>query len=413
MNHTVNEQAGAAEAKGKAFDLFNIPDAYYENPVPYWRALRDDSPVHWNSDGSLLLTRYGDVKAVWQDGSASVDKREMFTAKFGQGPLLEHHTTSMLFRDPPDHDRLRGVVELFFTPRSVERMRAATQDIIDSALAGLDGRDEIDLVADFTSHIPVQVICEIFGVPRTDGPYIRSLGAKVLAPLNPAVSPQVIADGHAGVAEFKAYLMGHIQAQRKREPEEVPTNVISAMVAAERKGVQISEDEMAHMCILLLNGGAETTTNLLGLSTLAIIGHPSERAVIEDPACNVSLAVEELLRYWSPLQLQGRRTTREVKIPSGVVPAGTEVIISQGSANRDERTFEAPDVLKLTRAPNPHLAFGSGFHVCIGRHLSRMETTIALPALFRRFPRMDLNGTPTFFKAARFRGLSSLPLRLR
>lgn len=405
--------AAAPQDAAGAFDLFNLPDAYYRDPVPFYKALRDHEPMHWNSDGSVLVSRYDDIKTVWRDLTGKVDRAEAYGRKFGPGPLLEHHTTSMLFRDPPDHDRLREIVNPFFTQASIERLRAGVRGIVDELLDEIEEKREIEFVSEFSSRIPIQVICDIFGVPRSDGPIIRDLGAQVLVPLNPAVSQEVIAAGHEATQKFKDYLLVHINEWRRRPVEEVPSNIISALVGAEKRGnPPISENEMVHICILVLNGGHETTTNLIGLSTLALMKHPQEMALMAGDPSAVGPGIEECLRYATPLQLQGRRTTREVQIPSGTIPPDTEVIIAQVSANRDERVFPDPDTFRLKRAPNPHLAFGAGIHVCLGRPLARLEAAEALPALMRRFPKMQLAAEPVFNRNVRFRGIQQMHVKL-
>lgn len=413
MSNASPEEFSAYLRKGANFDLFDIPAAYYEDPTPFWRVLRDDDPMHWNSDGSLLLTRYDDVKALWRDLTGKVDRTDVYRDKFGEGPLLEHHTSSMLFRDPPDHDRLREIVNPFFTQFGIERLRVSVHEIVGELLDELDGRTDIDYVADFASRIPIQVICDIFGVPRSDGPRIRDLGAQVLFPLNPAVPAEAIAAGHEATANFKGYLLEHINEWRSRPVEETPSNIISALVKAEKSGQSISENEMVHMCILVLNGGHETTTNLIGLSTLAMLRNREQFDRMANDPDIVSTGIEECLRYASPLQLQGRRTTRDVIIPSGTIPANTEVIIAQASANRDERVFVDPDRFDLGRRPNPHLAFGAGIHVCLGRPLARLEAAIALPAITRSFPKMALAEGLAFNPNARFRGIRTMPVTLR
>ncbi|PUE22964.1 cytochrome [Limnohabitans sp. MMS-10A-160] len=412
MNAVNETKTAISNRVESSFDLFNLPDAYYEDPTPFFRDLRDNDPMHWNSDGSLLLTRYEDIKTVWRDLSGLVSREEAYTKKFGQGPLLEHHTTSMLFRDPPDHDRLRDIVNPFFTQSSIERLRTTVQDIVAGLLDEMASKDEVEFVAEFASRIPIQLICNIFGVPQEDGPLIRDLGAQVLVPLNPAVSQEAIAAGHEATRKFKEYLLVHINTWRALPAEDVPTNIISALVAAERRGDAISENEMVHICILVLNGGHETTTNLLGLSTLALLRNPDQFALLAGDPAIVGPGVEECLRFVTPLQLQGRRTTREVVIPSGVIPPNTEVIIAQASANRDDRIFIDPDKLDLARRPNPHLAFGAGIHVCLGRPLARLEAGVALPELARRFPKMTLAGQPVFNRNTRFRSLQSMRVKL-
>ncbi|MAO52569.1 MAG: cytochrome [Pusillimonas sp.] len=399
-------------ATGTSFDLFNVPDDYYDNPYPYFKDLRDNDPLHWNSDGSVLVTRYEDVKTVWRDLTGVVNREKMYTEKFGEGPLLEHHTRSMLFRDPPDHDRLRDVVNPFFTPRRINGLTDTIREIVLQLLDEIEEKKEIDFVKDFASLIPIKLICDLLGVPREEGPRIRDYGAKVLLPLNPAVSQETIQAGHEGTRDFMAFLAPYVKDWQSRPVEEEPSNIISGMVAAQKRGERISDSELIHMCILVLNGGHETTTNLLGLSTLALLGHPeqSER-LVQDPSL-IGLGVEECLRYATPLQLQGRRTTRQVEISTGVIPPDTEVIIAQASANRDERVFSEPNRFILDRRPNSHLSFGAGIHVCLGRPLARLEVAVTLPLLLNRFPNMEVIGKPEFNRNARFRGISSMAIRL-
>ena len=208
------------------------------------------------------------------------------------------------------------------------------------------------------------------------------------------------------------FLRPYVKEWQSRPAEETPSNIISGMVKAQKAGDPITDDEIIHMCILVLNGGHETTTNLLGLSTLALLKHRDQfEKLVTDPSL-VSTGVEECLRYGTPLQLQGRRTTRELTIPGGTIPPDTEVIIAQVSANRDERIFKDPDQFDLERRPNPHLAFGAGIHVCLGRPLARLEVGVTLPLLARRFPKMELVGEPTFARNIRFRGIQKMNIRL-
>ena len=402
----------ASHIDAKAFNLFNIPEDYYLDPQPYFKALRDDDPIHLNADGSVLLTRYNDIISVWRDLTGVVNRDEVLIKIFGNGPFLYNHKTCLFFCVPPFHDRLRTIVNPFFTQKSIERLRQATVDIVEKLILDVEKKRDIDFIVDFSSKIPVQLICDIFGVPREEGPIIRDLGAQVLLPLNPTVSKEVIDAGHVATQKFKDYLLQYINKWRALPLEETPSNIISALVAAEKRGEEISENEMAHLCILVLNGGHETTTNLIGLSTLALINHPEQMALMGSADVNIPVAVEECIRFCSPLQLQGRRTTREVTLGSGVIPENTEVIFSVGAGNRDERMFDQPNAFDLTRKPNLHLAFGSGIHVCLGRPLARMELAIALPALAKRFPQMKLIEPPVFNKNARFRGIQKMKINL-
>jgi cytochrome P450 len=392
------------------FDLLSLPQDYFDDPFPYFQQLRDRDPIHANKDGSLLLTRYEDVKVLWRDLSGLVDKREKFERRFGPGALLEHHTTGMLFRDPPDHDRLRALVNPFFSQASIDRLRDFVAEKVNRLLDEVAERGTVDFVKDFAFRLPIAVICRILGLPEQDGDHIHQLGIQILFPLNPDVSADAVARGHQAAAAFKDYLRGHVEAARRRVDLDPQSDIISALVAAERRGEPISEEEILHMCILMLNGGHETTTNLIAVSIHSLLGQPEQLQLYRETPEIGSTAIEELIRFVSPLQLQGRRTTRPVSLPSGTIPSDTEVVICQASANRDERVFEQSDRLNLERRPNAHLAFGAGVHVCIGRPLARLEAGIALPKLLKRFRRIERTGTPVFNRNARFRGLSTLPL---
>jgi cytochrome P450 len=397
----------------RSFDLFDLPEGYYESPYPWFRLLRDHDPVHRNSDGSVLLTRHNDVRTVWRDTSNIVDKRDQFARRFGDGALFEHHTTGMLFRDPPDHDRLRAIVNPFFSQTSIMRLRTFVEQLVDELLAEAAERRELDFVHDVAFRIPIAVICRILGLPREDGDRVHELGTRILYPLNPNVPQTAIEAGDRATEAFLAYLRGHVDRARwAPSTDGEPGDIIGALVAAERAGEEISEAEILHMCILMLNGGHETTTNLLAVSVHSLLDEPAQLEELRRHGDEIAAtAVEECIRYVSPLQLQGRRTTRPVTLPSGAeLPAATEVILCQASANRDERAFEDPDRLDLGRKPNAHVAFGAGIHVCIGRPLARLEAAIALPRLAQKFARIERTAEPEFNRNARFRGLATLPV---
>lgn len=400
------------EISAADFDLSNLPDAYFQNPRPFFRALRNDDPFHRSRDGSILITRYQDIMNLWRDLSAVVEKREQYTAKFGPGPLLEHHTTTMLFRDPPDHDRLRAFVNPFFTPSNIKRLMPAIEQRITEVLANVREQGEIDFVQDFSLAITTFMICHIIGIPYEESEAAKRFGGGVLMPLNPDADAATIANGHKAVAEFKELVLAHVNRVRKQADIDPGSDMISTLVAAERGGLGITEDEILHMCILIFNGGHESTANLLSVSMKSLIEDPDSLAYMRSDALQIGPAVEELMRFVSPLQLQGRRTTRKTDLSSGSLEAGTEVIFSVGSANWDERVFTDPDRLNLQRSPNPHITFGAGVHSCIGRPLAKMETTLALPAFLRAFPRIEQTGPAPFRRVARFRGIQQLPIRV-
>ncbi len=411
---TENKAAKAvADSDRTSFDLFNLPPDYFDNPYPWLKRLRDQEPIHRNADGSLLLTRYDDVRALWRDPSGVVDKSAIFRARFGEGPLLEHHTTSMLFRDPPDHDRLRALVNPFFSRTSLESLRPFIEDFVDNLLNEAAERRDLDFVGDFAFRLPIAVICRILGVPPEHGQRLHELGVRILFPLNPQVAPADVNAGHEAAARFKEFLADYLHTARARDVIDPGADVISALVSVERDGALITENEILHMCILILNGGHETTTNLIAVGLHSLLDQPDQLEILRRDPELAPIAVEELIRYVSPLQLQGRRTTREIAVPSGTLDAGTEIILCQASANRDERAFTDPERLDLERRPNKHVAFGVGIHLCVGQALARLEASIVFPRLLRRFRRIERNEVPLFNRNARFRGLAKLPLRLQ
>lgn len=406
---------GFERDRARSFDLFAVPDDYYENPAPYFRLLRDHDPRHANADGSVLLTQHRDVHQIWRDSSGMVDKREQFRAKFGAGALLEHHTTAMLFRDPPDHDRLRAIVNPFFSQTTVGALHDFVEQKVGALLDEAAQRAEIDVVRDFASRLPIAVICRTLGVPQSDAAYIQALGRQILFPLNPKVGAEAIAAGHTAARDFKAYLAAFVDAARMRPPTDRPDDIIAALVGAERAGATLSAEEILHTCILMLNGGHETTTNLISQSINALLDDQQTLEQMRSADTNVPVAIEELIRFVSPLQLQGRRTTHAVTLESGngEIAADTEVVLCQASANRDDRTFQDADRLMLTRRPNRHLAFGAGIHACIGQPLARVEASLAIPAFVRRFTKIERAGPAVFNRNVRFRGLQTLLLRVK
>lgn len=232
----------------------------------------------------------------------------MFRAKFGEGPLLEHHTTAMLFRDPPDHDRLRALVQPFFAPKSFERLRGFIEELVEDLLNEAEERREIDFVSDFAARIPIALITRILGVPPEDGQLLRTMGAKVLIALNPKVDEETVRRGHEGAAQFIEYLTQHIATMRKRGRGKGPETILDGLLAAQEESGSVSELELIHTCILLLNGGHETTTNLMAVGTMSLLNNPSEYArMAGDLEPLGDNWIEEIIRYVSPLQLQGRR----------------------------------------------------------------------------------------------------------
>jgi cytochrome P450 len=393
-----------------AFDLRALPDAFYEDPFPFYRALRRWDPVHRGPDGSYFLTRYDDVVAVYQDHARfSSDKRAEFAPKFGDSPLYEHHTTSVVFRDPPDHTRLRRLFAPAFTPRALAALEPRVVRLVDTLLDRAAARGGLDVVDDFAAALPVQLIGDMLGVPSDERGPLRAWSLAILGALEPVAGDDRLAAGNRAVEEFKDYLRRLI-GERRRRPSADPGEILGALLTAEDAGDRLTEIELLHQCIFLLNAGHETTTNLIANAVVALLEHPGEWARLRAEPALLPSAVEEFLRFQSPNQLGNRRVVAEAVVGGMSLPPGTLVTLGIGAANRDPAWFADPDRLDLGRRPNRHLAFITGIHACAGMWLARMEGRVAIGRLVARFERLRASAPPVRARRARFRVVSSFPV---
>jgi pimeloyl-[acyl-carrier protein] synthase len=316
----------------------------------------------------------------------------------------------MLFRDPPDHTRLRTLVSKAFTPRVIEGLRPHIQQIVDGLLDRVRDRRAMDLIADLAFPLPVIVISEMLGVPAADRDRFRQWSLDVARSLDAIalpVGPEVIERGNAARRALADYFRGLI-AERRRRPQ---ADLLSGLIAAEEQGDTLSQAELLATCVLLLVAGHETTVNLIGNGMLALLRHPAElRKLGAEPALLPS-AVEELLRWDSPVQRTGRITATDVELGGTLIPKGALVSAVLGAANRDPAHFPEPDRLDLARPDNRHLAFGWGIHFCLGAPLARVEGQIAIGALARRLPGLALaTDRPEWRESSALRGLRALPV---
>jgi cytochrome P450 len=397
-------------AAALAFDLRALPAGFYEDPFPTYHALRRWDPVHRDPDGSYFLTRYDDVVAVYQDHRRfSSDKRVEFAPKFGDTPLYEHHTTSVVFRDPPDHTRIRKLFAPAFTPKALAALEPRVVRLVDSLLDAAAVRGGMDVVEDFAAALPIQLIGDMLGVPADERGPLRGWSLAILGALEPEPGDERLQAGNRAVEEFKAYLRRLI-GERRCRPGNDPGEILSALLAAEDAGDRLTEIELLHQCIFLLNAGHETTTNLIANAVAALLEHPHQWARLRTHPALLPGAVEEFLRYQSPNQLGNRRVVAEVEVGGVRMPEGTLVTLGIGAANRDPAQFPDPDRLDLGRAPNRHLAFITGIHACAGMWLARMEGRVAIGRLVERFERLRAASPPVRAPRARFRVVSSLPV---
>jgi cytochrome P450 len=404
--------ADATEARkvAEAFDLRRLPAEYYANPYPTYHALREHDPVHRLPDSGYFLSRYGDCVAVYKDTAAySSDKKREFAPKYGDSLLFEHHTTSLVFNDPPLHTRVRRIIAGAFTPRAIADMEPPVIALVDGLLDAMAAKGRADLIADLAAAVPVEVIGNLLAVPREERGPLRDWSLAILGALEPVLTDEQRERGEQAVAGFLDYLRTLVAARRAR-PGDPERDVLTRLIQGEADGARLSERELLHNIVFILNAGHETTTNLIGNGLYALLEWPEEKARLIARPELIRPAVEEVLRFESSNQLGNRVTTRAVELGGVPMPAGTFITIGIGAANRDPAEFPDPDRLDVAREPNRHLAFGSGAHVCAGLNVARLEGRIAIGRFLARFPGYQLTGAAVRGGRARFRGFLSIPV---
>jgi pimeloyl-[acyl-carrier protein] synthase len=389
--------------------LFNpfLPE-FHADPYPFYRRLREQDPVHQTPMGFWVLTRYDDCVAVLRDARFGREEfQQMLTAVYG-GEEGDKLPRSMLFRDPPDHTRLRGLVSKAFTPRVIEQMRDHIQAIVDRLVGRALAQGGMDVIEDLAYPLPVTVICEMLGVPVGDHASIRGWSADIARSLDAIGLPsdqRIVDRGRVARRALADYFRALVPERRGR-PQ---ADLLSGLLAAEEQGDKLSEPEVISMCLLLFIAGHETTVNLIGNGTLALLQNPDQLARVQSDPALVANAVEELLRYDSPVQRTARITTTEVDLAGHRLDKGTMVVTALGAANRDPAQFPDPDRLDVTRRDVRHISFGFGIHFCLGAPLARVEGQLALGTLLRRAPRLTLAETsPEWRESSVLRGLKRL-----
>jgi len=376
-----------------------------DDPYPRYERLRSISPVVRADDGAVVVTRYADCAAVVRDGRLGHMPPDMLAflglPDWADHPALRQLFTSILTMNPPDHTRLRRLVSSTFTARRVQALRPAIEAIVDDLLDRMVG--EVDFVDAFAFPLPVNVIGELLGVPEPDRAQFQTL-IRDWSQILEIITPEVLAVADSAAATVRAYL-AELVSLRRREPG---PDLISALVAAEEEGDRLTGDELLTMAALLFAAGFETTTNLLANGIVAVLGNPAQAGLMHrDPVT----AVEELLRFDTPVQLVSRVAYEPVELGGVTVDAGERVVAYIGAGNRDPERFADPDRLDLARGDCAPLSFGGGIHYCLGAPLARLEAQIAFPALLRRFPHIELAGTPERRDSLAIRGFVRLPMR--
>src|SRR5215475_14323804 len=391
------------------FDLERLTPEFYVNPYPTYRALRENEPVKRMPNGSYFLTRYDDLVTAYKNTKAfSSDKKKEFAPKYGASLLYEHHTTSLVFNDPPIHTRVRRLIMGALSPRAIAAMEGDLIRLVDGLLDRLAEKRSFDLIDDFATAIPIEVIGNLLDVPREEREPLRDWSLAILGALEPVIGEAAFARGNKAVQDFLAYLEVLVE-RRRAKPGNPERDVLTRLIQGEADGEKLTAKELLHNCIFLLNAGHETTTNLIGNGLVALSRNPGEKdRLIAQPEL-IKTAVEEMLRYESSNQLGNRMTVEPVELGGLSLPPGTPVTLCIGAANRDPAQFPDPERFDVARTPNRHLAFATGAHQCAGMALARLEGAIAVSRYLARFPRYALAGEPVRGGRVRFRGFLSVP----
>jgi cytochrome P450 len=402
-----------------SFDLRGLDRAFLDDPYPTYRALRECDPIHRMPDGSYFLTRHADLVAVYRDAENwNSDKKIDFKPNFGDSLLYEHHTSSLVFNDPPGHTRVRKLLAPAFTPRALAALQPRIEALVDRLLDAAQERGSFDLIEDFAAAIPIQLIGDLLGIPAASRGSLRQWSLDILGALEPVLSKDKFDAGVKSVGDFKDFLKDLVR-RRRAENEFDEGEILSKLIAAsaldggDSDGNRLSELELLHNCIFLLNAGHETTTNLIGNGVDLLLRFPDALTdLAAHPGC-IDTAVEEFLRLESSNQLGNRRAAKDTSVGGVEMLAGSYVHLGIGAANRDPAQFPKPDRLDIRRSPNRHLAFGFGIHTCAGNSLARMEAQVAIGKLVARFKSIERAGEATRGGRARFRGFLHYPVAVR
>ena len=391
------------------FDLQNVSEDYLVDPYSVLAELRAQSPVHKNTDGTFVLTCYADIVQTYRDPMIwSSDKRATFKPKFGNTPLFEHHTNSIVFIDPPDHTRIRRLFQSAFTRKALAAFVPRITSLVDEYLNRLEDQGQMEVVEEFSFCLPIEVVCDLLGVPRQDREFIRGWANAILTALEPTLVQKQLDDGNQAVVDFKQYLRDLIAYRRAHPHDAQDTEVLTILADAEADGKRLTEIELLHQCIFMLNAGHETSTNMITHGIHEMLLNPNQIDLLFENPDLIEPMVEEVLRYQAPIQINNRRANSDQILSGVTIPADTTVHMMINAANRDPAQFPNPDRFDITRRPNRHLSFGLGVHICAGNALARVEAQIAFQRLFRRFPKLALTIPAVIAPRLRFREVSAL-----
>jgi cytochrome P450 len=396
--------------------VFNPFDpAFRANPYPYYDALRSNEPVHTTAFGMVVLTRYEDVSTTLKSADFSRDIEKYSTqasseARQARRDRQESRTKSILNLDPPDHTRLRRIVSKSFTPSAMERLRPRIQQLVDKVLDNAQDAGHIELIDDLAFPVPFQVISDLLDMPTDRSVELREWSQIITNSLEPTATDEDLLRSEDAIAQLVPYLTTIIEHRRKH----LSDDMLSSLITAEESGEQMTTEELMAFVVLLYIAGHETTVNLIGNGTLALLNNPEQQAIVHNNGLAQS-HIDELLRFDGPVQ----HTVRVPLVPVHymvdneqiTVQPGTMVLTSLGGANHDPSMFPYPNDLQLNRSnSNRHMAFASGIHYCLGASLAKLETEIAVGSLIKRFAQIEIVGTPSWRDRLTIRGVNQLRL---
>lgn len=400
-----------AGESGWAFDPSDA--TFRSNPYPRYAEIREASQPPRTPDGLRVLTRHAEVLAALRHPRLSSDPRHVDAGRPGAGPQLplfgDGSVSLMLLADPPDHTRLRRLANKAFTPRAVEVLRPRVQELVDEMLDSVRDAGECDLMSALAEPLPVVVICELLGVPPADWDQFKPWSSAIGRVLDPDADATTFEQAVPAIMGFVGYF-GQLIEERRARPRK---DLLSSLIEAESHGETLTAQDLFAMVILLFIAGHETTTNLIGNGTLALMRHRAQFEALNAAPELVKAGVEELLRYDSPVQITARTATERLDLNGLTIEKGEGVVCGLAAANRDPRFCPEPDHLHLARGRPDHVAFGNGMHHCLGAPLARLEGEVVFATLARRFPEMVLvDDDPPYRDHFVLRGLAALPVSL-
>ena len=397
------------------FDPLLTSHEFAQNPYPTYHLLRREAPIYWSDLwGCWILTRYRDIVSTLQNprrfssvGRLTAAMELPQDVREQVRPLVRHYSQGLINVDPPDHTRLRQLVHKAFLPGTVGAMAGYVEGIVERLIEEVQPRGKMDIIRDFAYPLPVTVIARLMGVPPADHGKLKRWSGKIVEFMaTPKPAPEVLMSSQDALLALQDYFRSTFR-RRRVEPRD---DLISALVAAEEAGERLTEEELISTCVTLLIGGHETTTYLISSGVLALIQHPEQLRKLRVNPDGARMAVEEMLRYEGPFQRNRRLATEAVELDGHLIQKGQLLVQMLGAANRDPAVFPNPDSFDIERHPNRHVSFGHGPHFCVGAPLARLEAPIAINALLRRLPNLELATDELAWKNTVFRGLERLPV---